>query len=137
MKKRKIAFLAMTLVPIYSFSQNTSSPTMIDTIHLEIPVNPSELVSITDKQLKIANLIFLEHEKMSQEIPLLEAKISNLEKIDSIWNHTDSVRSVNETNYINTILNNNIDIQKLKKEKNILFGTSITGIALFLLSLFL
>jgi hypothetical protein len=137
MKKRKIAFLVMTLVPIYSFSQNTSSPTMIDTIHLEIPVNPSELVSITDKQLKIANLIFLEHEKMSQEIPLLEAKISNLEKIDSIWNHTDSVRSVNETNYINTILNNNTDIQKLKKEKNILFGTSITGIALFLLSLFL
>jgi hypothetical protein len=137
MKKRKIAFLVMTLVPIYSFSQNTSSPTMIDTIHLEIPVNPSELVSITDKQLKIANLIFLEHEKMSQEIPLLEAKISNLEKIDSIWNHTDSVRSVNETNYINTILNNNTDIQKLEKEKNILFGTSITGIALFLLSLFL
>lgn len=137
MKKRKIAFLVMTLVPIYSFSQNTSSPTMIDTIHLEIPVNPNELVSITDKQLKIANLIFLEHEKMSQEIPLLEAKISNLEKIDSIWNHTDSVRSVNETNYINTILNNNTDIQKLKKEKNILFGTSITGIALFLLSLFL
>ena len=137
MKKRKIAFLVMTLVPIYSFSQNTSSPTMIDTIHLEIPVNPSELVSITDKQLKIANLIFLEHEKMSQEIPLLEAKISNLEKIDSIWHHTDSVRSVNETNYINTILNNNTDIQKLKKEKNILFGTSITGIALFLLSLFL
>ena len=110
---------------------------MIDTIHLEIPVNPSELVSITDKQLKIANLIFLEHEKMFQEIPLLEAKISNLEKIDSIWHHTDSVRSVNETNYINTILNNNTDIQKLKKEKNILFGTSITGIALFLLSLFL
>lgn len=137
MKKRKIAFLVMTLVPIYSFSQTTSSPTMIDTIHLEIPVNPSDLVSITDKQLKIANLIFLEHEKMSQEIPLLEAKISNLEKIDSIWHHTDSVRSVNETNYINTILNNNTDIQKLKKEKNILFGTSITGIALFLLSLFL
>ena len=137
MKKRKIAFLVMTLVPIYSFSQTTSSPTMIDTIHLEIPVNPSELVSITDKQLKIANLIFLEHEKMFQEIPLLEAKISNLEKIDSIWHHTDSVRSVNETNYINTILNNNTDIQKLKKEKNILFGTSITGMALFLLSLFL
>lgn len=137
MKKRKIAFLVMTLVPIYSFSQTTSSPTMIDTIHLEIPVNPSDLVSITDKQLKIANLIFLEHEKMFQEIPLLEAKISNLEKIDSIWHHTDSVRSVNETNYINTILNNNTDIQKLKKEKNILFGTSITGIALFLLSLFL
>lgn len=137
MKKRKIAFLVMILVPIYSFSQTTSSPTMIDTIHLEIPVNPSDLVSITDKQLKIANLIFLEHEKMFQEIPLLEAKISNLEKIDSIWHHTDSVRSVNETNYINTILNNNTDIQKLKKEKNILFGTSITGIALFLLSLFL
>ena len=125
------------LVPICSFSQHMSSPTLIDTIHLSIPVNKSELVTITDKQLKTANLIFLEHEKLSKEVPLLNEKISNLEKINSTWQHTDSIRKSNELKYIKTINNNDSKIKQLKKDKNILLGTSFTSIALFLLSLFL
>lgn len=137
MKGKKIALLIMMLVPICSFSQHMSSPTLIDTIHLSIPVNKSELVTITDKQLKTANLIFLEHEKLSKEVPLLNEKISNLEKINSTWQHTDSIRKSNELKYIKTISNNDSKIKQLKKDKNILLGTSFTSIALFLLSLFL
>jgi hypothetical protein len=137
MKGRKIALLIMMLVPICSFSQHISNPTLIDTIHLSIPVNEGELVTITDKQLKTANLIFLEHEKLSKEVPLLNEKISNLEKINSIWQHTDSIRKSNELKYIKTINNNDSKIKQLKKDKNILLGTSFTSIALFLLSLFL
>lgn len=137
MKGKKIALLIMMLVPICSFSQHMSSPTLIDTIHLSIPVNRSELVTITDKQLKTANLIFLEHEKLSKEVPLLNEKISNLEKINSTWQHTDSIRKSNELKYIKTINNNDSKIKQLKKDKNILLGTSFTSIALFLLSLFL
>lgn len=137
MKGKKIALLIMMLVPICSFSQNMSSPTLIDTIHLSIPVNKDELVTITDKQLKTANLIFLEHEKLSKEVPLLNEKISNLEKINSIWQHTDSIRKSNELKYIKTINDNDSKIKQLKKDKNILLGTSFTSIALFLLSLFL
>lgn len=137
MKRRKIASLIMMLIPICSFSQHISSPTLIDTIHLSIPVNESELVTITAKQLKTANLIFLEHEKLSKEVPLLNKKISNLEKIDSIWQHTDSIRKSNELKYIETINNNNSKIKQLKKDKKILLGTSFTSIALFLLNLFL
>lgn len=137
MNGKKIALLIMMLVPICSFSQNMSSPTLIDTIHLSIPVNKDELVTITDKQLKTANLIFLEHEKLSKEVPLLNEKISNLEKINSIWQHTDSIRKSNELKYIKTINNNDSKIKQLKKDKNILLGTSFTSIALFLLSLFL
>ena len=137
MKRRKIASLIMMLVPICSFSQHISSPTLTDTIHLSIPVNESELVTITAKQLKTANLIFLEHEKLSKEVPLLNKKISNLEKIDSIWQHTDSIRKSNELKYIKTINYNNSKIKQLKKDKKILLGTSFTSIALFLLSLFL
>ena len=137
MKRRKMASLIMMLVPICSFSQHISSPTLTDTIHLSIPVNESELVTITAKQLKTANLIFLEHEKLSKEVPLLNKKISNLEKIDSIWQHTDSIRKSNELKYIKTINNNDSKIKQLKKDKNILLGTSFTSIALFLLSLFL
>lgn len=137
MKGKKIALLIMMLIPICSFSQHMSSPTLIDTIHLSIPVNKSELVTITDKQLKTANLIFLEHEKLSKEVPLLNEKISNLEKINSTWQHTDSIRKSNELKYIKTISNNDSKIKQLKKDKNILLGTSFTSIALFLLSLFL
>lgn len=137
MKGKKIALSIMMLVPICSFSQNMSSPTLIDTIHLSIPVNKDELVTITDKQLKTANLIFLEHEKLSKEVPLLNEKISNLEKINSIWQHTDSIRKSNELKYIKTINDNDSKIKQLKKDKNILLGTSFTSIALFLLSLFL
>ena len=137
MKGKKIALLIMMLVPICSFSQHMSSPTLIDTIHLSIPVNKDELVTITDKQLKTANLIFLEHEKLSKEVPLLNEKISNLEKINSTWQHTDSIRKSNELKYIKTINNNNSKIKQLKKDKKILLGTSFTSIALFLLSLFL
>lgn len=137
MKGKKIALLITMLVPICSFSQHMSSPTLIDTIHLSIPVNKSELVTITDKQLKTANLIFLEHEKLSKEVPLLNEKISNLEKINSTWQHTDSIRKSNELKYIKTINNNDSKIKQLKKDKNILLGTSFTSIALFLLSLFL
>ena len=137
MNGKKIALLIMMLVPICSFSQNMSSPTLIDTIHLSIPVNKDELVTITDKQLKTANLIFLEHEKLSKEVPLLNEKISNLEKINSTWQHTDSIRKSNELKYIKTINDNDSKIKQLKKDKNILLGTSFTSIALFLLSLFL
>ena len=137
MKGKKIALLIMMLVPICSFSQNMSSPILIDTIHLSIPVNKDELVTITDKQLKTANLIFLEHEKLSKEVPLLNEKISNLEKINSTWQHTDSIRKSNELKYIKTINNNDSKIKQLKKDKKILLGTSFTSIALFLLSLFL
>lgn len=137
MKGKKIALLIMMLVPICSFSQHMSSPTLIDTIHLSIPVNEGELVTITDKQLKTANLIFLEHEKLSKEVPLLNEKISNLEKINSTWQHTDSIRKSNELKYIKTINSNDSKIKQLKKDKNILLGTSFTSIALFLLSLFL
>ena len=137
MKGKKIALLIMMLVPICSFSQHMSNPTLIDTIHLSIPVNKDELVTITDKQLKTANLIFLEHEKLSKEVPLLNEKISNLEKINSTWQHTDSIRKSNELKYIKTINNNDSKIKQLKKDKKILLGTSFTSIALFLLSLFL
>ena len=137
MKGKKIALLIMMLVPICSFSQHMSSSALIDTIHLSIPVNKDELVTITDKQLKTANLIFLEHEKLSKEVPLLNEKISNLEKINSTWQHTDSIRKSNELKYIKTINDNDSKIKQLKKDKNILLGTSFTSIALFLLSLFL
>lgn len=52
---------------------------------------------------------------MSKEIPLLNAKINTLEAIDKSWQHTDSIRKVNELAYLNTISNDSIKIAKLNK----------------------
>ena len=57
MKIRKLLLCLMILLPTYSFSQTTST------------------ITITPEQLKTTNLIFLEHEKYTKEVPLLNKKI--------------------------------------------------------------
>lgn len=52
------------------------------------------LIVITPLQLKKTNLIFLEHSKLLQQMPLLESQIQNLEKINSDFERADSVRQV-------------------------------------------
>ena len=94
--KRKILLYLTTLLPIYSFSQTTST------------------ITITPEQLKTTNLIFLEHEKYSKEIPLLENKIEILENINNTWVHTDSIRKINELQYNSVIKNDSIKINKLQ-----------------------
>ena len=62
----------MMIVPIWCYSQDT--------------------LKITSEQLRITNLIFLEHKKFSEQVPLLENKIYNLEQINKSWENTDSIR---------------------------------------------
>lgn len=50
------------------------------------------LIVITPLQLKKTNLIFLEHSKLLQQVPLLKSQIQNLEKINSNFERVDSVR---------------------------------------------
>ena len=47
---------------------------------------------ITPAQLKKTNLIFLEHQKFSKEIPLLKTQISSLERLNENLKITDSIR---------------------------------------------
>lgn len=122
MNRKKLLSLVMILLPICGFSQNTSTNIMQDTIHLDIP-GPSE--SITSKQLKTANLIFLEHEQFSKEIPLLEEKISTLEEINKTWQHTDSLRQVQYKS----------EIDSLKKSKKAVGIVAIVSIFLNVLCL--
>lgn len=49
--------------------------------------------TVTKKQIKTANLIFVEHEYMLHKIPLLEQQITNLDSINKTWAHTDSIRT--------------------------------------------
>lgn len=96
MKIRKLLLCLMILLPTYSFSQTTST------------------IIITPEQLKTTNLIFLEHEKYTKEVPLLNKKIETLEEINKSWLHTDSIRRINEKQYNATIKKDSIKITQLQ-----------------------
>lgn len=96
MKIRKLLLCLMILLPTYSFSQTTST------------------ITITPEQLKITNLIFLEHEKYTKEVPLLNKKIETLEEINKSWLHTDSIRRINEKQYNAIIKKDSIKITQLQ-----------------------
>lgn len=96
MKIRKLLLCLMILLSTYSFSQTTST------------------ITITPEQLKTTNFIFLEHEKYTKEVPLLNKKIETLEKINKSWLHTDSIRKINEKQYCTIIKNDSIKISQLQ-----------------------
>ena len=96
MKIRKLLLCLMILLPTYSFSQTTST------------------ITISPEQLKSTNLIFLEHEKYTKEVPLLNKKIETLEKINKSWLHTDSIRRINEKQYNAIIKKDSIKITQLQ-----------------------
>lgn len=96
MKIRKLLLCLMILLPTYSFSQTTST------------------ITITPEQLKTTNLIFLEHEKYTKEVPLLNKKIETLEKINKSWLYTDSIRRINEKQYNAIIKKDSIKITQLQ-----------------------
>lgn len=99
MKIRKLLLCLMILLPTYSFSQTTST------------------ITITPEQLKTTNLIFLEHEKYTKEVPLLNKKIETLEKINKSWLHTDSIRRINEKKYNTIIKKDSIKITQLQSSR--------------------
>ncbi len=99
MKIRKLLLCLMILLPTYSFSQTTST------------------ITITPEQLKTTNLIFLEHEKYTKEVPLLNKKIETLEKINKTCLHTDSIRRINEKQYNTIIKKDSIKITQLQSSR--------------------
>lgn len=117
MKIRKLLLCLMILLPTYSFSQTTST------------------ITITPEQLKTTNLIFLEHEKYTKEVPLLNKKIETLEKINKSWLHTDSIRRINEKQYNAIIKKDSIKITQLQSShKNYKVVTKISIIVNIILA---
>ena len=121
---RKYLLLCLVLIAsICAFSQNTST------------------VTITGEQLKTANLIFAEHQKLSETVPLLKTKITNLELINKSWEKTDSLRRVQLLYYGNIIEDKNRSIEglnkSLKKKQNVIKYGAAGSCVLILLCLLL
>lgn len=98
MIKRYLLFCLILIVPILSISQTIS-----------------DSIKISSEQLRITNLIFTEHAKLSNQVLLLKNQVRNLEKIDSIWLHTDSIRRKQIVEYKQVIQQQENKLNKIKK----------------------
>lgn len=100
MMRKFLLFFLILIAQTYSFSQTTSK------------------ITITDEQLKVANLIFVEHKKFSEEIPLLKKQITNLELLDLSWQKSDSIKSQEIQYYKYKVIESNKAYNKLEIKTN-------------------
>jgi hypothetical protein len=96
-----------------------------------------DTLKITSEQLKTTNLIFAEHKKFSEQIPLLEQQIINLKQIDESWKRTDSIRKSQLYYYNLVIEDKNKSIEglnkSLKRRKNtIKYGAAVSVLTIVL-----
>ena len=119
MIKRYLLFYLILIAPISSTSQTIS-----------------DSIKISSEQLRTTNLIFAEHAKLSNQVLLLENQICNLEKVDSIWLHTDSIRRKQVTQYEQVIQQQEKQLDKTKRQSwfkdFIISGLSILSLCLLL-----
>ena len=104
MIKKLLLLCLVLIVSTSSFSQDT--------------------LKITSEQLRLTNVIFLEHKKFSEQVPLLQQQITNLEQINESWKQTDSIRK-SQLLYCNQVIedkNKSIeDLNKsLKRKQNLI-----------------
>ena len=81
-------------------------------------------------------MIFAEHAKLSNKVLLLKNQVRNLEKIDSIWLHTDSIRREQIVEYKQVIQQQEKKFEKTKRQSwfkdFIISGLSILSLCLLL-----
>lgn len=119
---KKILCLALLMIPhTYLFSQDT--------------------LRITTDHIKIANNIFIEHKKFSEQIPLLKQQINNLEQINTTWVRSDSIKNLQITNCYTLLESKDNTIEdlnkSLKNKKDIINYGGIAGILTLVLCLIL
>ena len=99
---------------------------------------PSLSQTTSADTLKAISLIFNEHEKLSNENPLLKEQIASLEKLNQLYVKTDSIQKEEIVLYKEKVASDDIKIQQLKSsQKKLIIGSSVGGILLFILGLIL
>ena len=117
MIKRLLLLCLVLIVSTSSFSQDT--------------------LKITSEQLRLTNVIFLEHKKFSEQVPLLQQQITNLEQINESWKQTDSIRK-SQLLYCNQVIedkNKSIEglNKSLKRKQNLIkYGGTVSVLTIIL-----
>lgn len=120
MIKRLLLLCLVLIVSTSSFSGNTS-----------------DSIKITKEQLRLTNVIFLEHRKFSEQVPLLQQQITNLEQINESWKQTDSIRK-SQLLYCNQVIEDkNKSIEGLnkslkRKQSLIKYGGTVSVLTIIL-----
>lgn len=123
MNRFVIAFWIILLTKICSFSQNISKNIINDSI-----------ITITSDQLKITNLIFVEHKQLLNENKLLNQQINTFKNKVNLLEYNDSIREkqLNTHNELNNLYK--VQIQDLESEidrkNNIIKCLKIGGITI-------
>ena len=110
MKRTLIVLLIMMLARITCFSSTTS-----------MPIEQDSTVLVTTSDLKYANLIFVEHDKLLKENSLLYQQVKNYSDLNNQLVRVDSLRlqQISEYNKLNQNYVNQIDVlNKEVKKKN-------------------
>ena len=103
---------------------------------LMIPV--SSQTTLDSIQTKTLCLILNEHEKLSNENPLLKQQITSLEQLNQLYVKSDSIQKIEIETYEDKVANDAKQIQRLKSaQKKTIFGASVGGIVLLILGLLL
>ena len=83
-------------------------------------------------------IVLLEHQKLSNENPLLKQQIKSLEELNQFYIQTDSLQRKEIDVYKEKVESDDKKIKKLKStQKKLIIGSSVGGIVLFILGLFL
>lgn len=119
-----IIFL-FNLIPLIG---NSQTPTL----------NSIQKESLKNDTVKVVALLLAEHSQLSVENPILKNKIQALEKLNLICEESNKIKDQEIQLYQNEIDSNAIKINKLQKQKsNIIIGSSIGGLLLFIIGLIL
>ena len=80
---------------------------------------------MTPQQLRTTNLIFLEHEKLKKELPILKNQIKTYQLLDSIYHRQDSIQNKHVEELSNLVESQDKKIKKLKKNQKLTLGSFI------------
>ena len=95
-------------------------------------------ITLDSIQTKTLCLILNEHEKLSNENPLLKQQISSLEELNQLYIKSDSIQRIEVKDLTNRVESDKNTIQKYKStQKKTIIGASVGGILLFILGLIL
>ena len=87
---------------------------------------------------QVTALIFAEHQKLSNENPLLKQQIASLEELNQLYVKSDSIQKIEINTYKDKVASDEKKIQQLKSaQKKTIIGSSVGGIVLFILGLLL
>ena len=87
---------------------------------------------------QVEAIIFAEHQKLSEENPLLKQQILSLKELNNLYIKSDSIKQSEINLYKDKVNSCEKQIQKLKtSNKKTVLGASISGILLFIIGLIL